>query len=162
VEPERCVIQEIKIGSKSKIMDMVAIRHVAANGGNSAGSEEKTTLILLCEDGSLKIYMADAEATGFWLRPQLRLPSSGLWSLLATGGARQAKRKKLLGGKAAGSGVGGGGSGSSMAANRSIGGHPSFATDFFEHCQPQVADIEFGGSDVLQVNRFIVINNQIK
>ena len=67
VEPEKNSVQEIKVGTKAKIMDMVAIRHVAAGS-----QEEKTTLILLCEDGSLKIYMAGAEATGYWLQPGLQ------------------------------------------------------------------------------------------
>jgi E3 ubiquitin-protein ligase UBR4 len=141
VEPERCIIQEIKIGAKSKIMDMVAIRHMAANGNATSGGEEKTTLILLCEDGSLKIYMAGGESTGYWLRPQLRRPSFGAWTLVA-GGAKLSKRKRA--GKTGDHS--GGGSGSRLG-----GGHVTFSTDFFEHCQPQVADIEFGGSDVLQI-----------
>jgi E3 ubiquitin-protein ligase UBR4 len=35
----------------------------------SSGHDHKTTLILLCEDGSLKIFMANTEATNFWLTP---------------------------------------------------------------------------------------------
>jgi E3 ubiquitin-protein ligase UBR4 len=143
VEPERAIIQEIKIGAKAKIMDMVAIRHVAATGGSVSG-EEKTTLILLCEDGSLKIYMAGGEATGFWLRPQLQPPCSGLWTMVAAAGGpvRPSKRKRA--GK-----IGSGGA--NISGRGANGGHLSFSTDFFEHCQPQVADIEFGGSDVLQI-----------
>lgn len=58
LKPDLIAIQEIKVvPSKSKIMDMVAIRH-------SSGNEQRTTLILLCEDGSLKIYMANMEQTG--------------------------------------------------------------------------------------------------
>lgn len=58
LKPDSIAIQEIKVvPSKSKIMDMVAIRH-------SSGTEQRTTLILLCEDGSLKIYMANMEQTG--------------------------------------------------------------------------------------------------
>lgn len=58
LKPDSILIQEIKvIPSKSKIMDMVAIRH-------NSGNEQRTTLILLCEDGSLKIYIANMEQTG--------------------------------------------------------------------------------------------------
>lgn len=58
LKPDSVLIQEIKVvPSKSKIMDMVAIRH-------NSGNEQRTTLILLCEDGSLKIYMANMEQTG--------------------------------------------------------------------------------------------------
>jgi hypothetical protein len=45
-------------------MDMVAVRHC------SSGAELRTSLILLCEDGSLRIYMAGQEHTSFWLRAQ--------------------------------------------------------------------------------------------
>lgn len=48
---------------------MVAIRHTACN------EQQRTTMILLCEDGSLRIYMASVENTSFWLQPSLQ-PSS--------------------------------------------------------------------------------------
>lgn len=58
LKPDSIMIQEIKVvPSKSKIMDMVAIRH-------NSGNELRTTLILLCEDGSLKMYMANMDQTG--------------------------------------------------------------------------------------------------
>jgi len=56
------LVQEIKVvPAKAKIMDMVAIRHPSSN------AEHRTTLILLCEDGSLRIYMASMQHTGYWL-----------------------------------------------------------------------------------------------
>lgn len=62
VKPDTILVQEIKVSpAKAKIMDMVAIRHASSN------SEHRTTLILLCEDGSLRIYMASMLQTGFWL-----------------------------------------------------------------------------------------------
>lgn len=57
LEPDKVTTQEIKVGSKAKIMDMVAIRHASATNQ----VEEKTTMILLCEDGNLNIYMAEPE-----------------------------------------------------------------------------------------------------
>ena len=60
LQPDKVTTQEIKVGSKAKIMDMVAVRHT----GTANGGEEKTTMILLCEDGSLKIYMAGQDVTG--------------------------------------------------------------------------------------------------
>lgn len=58
---EDCIlVQEIKVvPAKAKIMDMVAVRH-------ASGHELRTTLILLCEDGSLRIYMANMEQTGLY------------------------------------------------------------------------------------------------
>ena len=107
VEPEKNTVQEIKVGTKAKIMDMVAIRHVA-----SGSTEEKTTLILLCEDGSLKIYMASADATGYWLQPSLQ-PTGVLDVARPT--SRRKRAAKVL---------------------RST-GHVAFPLDFFEHCQQQ-------------------------
>lgn len=52
-----------------QIQDMVAIRHTACN------EQQRTTMILLCEDGSLRIYMANVENTSYWLQPSLQ-PSS--------------------------------------------------------------------------------------
>lgn len=50
---------------------MVAIRHTASN------DQQRTTMILLCEDGSLRIYMANVENTSYWLQPSLQ-PSSSI------------------------------------------------------------------------------------
>ncbi|CAB0040844.1 unnamed protein product, partial [Trichogramma brassicae] len=62
IKPETISIQEIKVvPAKAKIMDMVAIRHPSSN------AEHRTTLILLCEDGSLRIYMAAMGQTGYWM-----------------------------------------------------------------------------------------------
>lgn len=49
---------------------MVAIRHT------SSTDQHRTTLILLCEDGSLRIYMANVDSTGFWMSPQFQASSS--------------------------------------------------------------------------------------
>ncbi len=49
-----------------QIQDMVAIRHSGSH------ADQRTTLILLCEDGSLRIYMANPEHTSFWLSPTLQ------------------------------------------------------------------------------------------
>ena len=73
VKPDGLTVQEIKLGSKAKIVDIVAIRH-----GSVGNQDQRTTLILLCEDGSLKIYMAGVEATGYWLSPKLHPLSSVL------------------------------------------------------------------------------------
>ena len=121
LEPDKVTTQEIKVGSKAKIMDMVAIRHASAT--NQA--EEKTTMILLCEDGSLKIYMAGVEASGYWLQPSLQ-PACALSV------AKPNKKKRAA------------------KVHRSA-GSLNFPQDFFEHCQNQTTDIEFGGLDVLQV-----------
>lgn len=98
--PDKIFYQEIKLvnnngaPSKAKIQDMVAIRHPSSSlsSENQNDSEiasdlqdsldnliglnskhkEKTTMILLCDDGSLKIYVADSEKTEYWLQPYLR------------------------------------------------------------------------------------------
>jgi len=63
LKPDTVLVQEIKVvPAKAKIMDMVAIRHPSSN------TDQRTTLILLCEDGSLRIYMAAMEQTGLLKR----------------------------------------------------------------------------------------------
>lgn len=70
--PNKVYYQEIKLTNnqggptKVKIQDMVAIRHV------SSKLESKTTMIILCDDGSLKIYVADSSKTEYWLQPQFK------------------------------------------------------------------------------------------
>ena len=44
---------------------MVVIRH-------SGSTDQRTTLILLCEDGSLKIYMANNDNTNYWMHHSLQ------------------------------------------------------------------------------------------
>lgn len=76
------LVQEIKVvPAKAKIIDMVAIRHPFSN------ADHRTTLILLCEDGSLRIYMASMEQTGFWLSPSVQ-------AAFATSNPKQARKKK--------------------------------------------------------------------
>ncbi|XP_043220427.1 E3 ubiquitin-protein ligase UBR4-like isoform X2 [Amphibalanus amphitrite] len=119
VKPDSVSVQEIRIvPSKSKITDMVVIRHPAAGG------ERRTTLIVLCEDGSLRIYMASPERTGFWLSSSLN-PTSVMASL------RPPRKKKA------------------PKPSRTVGA-VQFPPDFFESCQP-MSDVEYGGNDVLQV-----------
>ncbi|XP_050389975.2 E3 ubiquitin-protein ligase UBR4 [Patella vulgata] len=120
VKPESISMQEIKVlPAKAKIQDVVAIRHIASNS-----DQQRTTMILLCEDGSLRIYMANVDNTNYWLSPYLQ-PQSPIAIL------KPAKKKKVA-----------------------KSGRPSaivnFPVDFFEHCQ-QSNDVEFGGNDVLQI-----------
>lgn len=132
--PERILMQEIKAqSSKSRIMDMVAIRHTVAG-------VEKTTLILLCEDGSLRIFTANQETTSFWLSPQVQPLTNQLYSSnlnskssCSTGSNKKSKRK-------------------SSHQQKIIGpnGSPIFPIDFFEHCT-MLPDVDFGGNDLLQI-----------
>lgn len=46
---------------------MVAIRHSV-----STSDQLRTTMILLCEDGSLRVFMASAEHTGYWMAPEFQ------------------------------------------------------------------------------------------
>jgi len=87
VEPEKVTVQEIKVMSpastsgssgtsqqapakSAKVVDVVAIRHEVASPTEDKQNRLRTTLILLCEDGSLKIYVANA-ATEYWLSGKL-------------------------------------------------------------------------------------------
>ncbi|XP_069096233.1 E3 ubiquitin-protein ligase UBR4 isoform X5 [Pleurodeles waltl] len=120
VKPDSFLIQEIKtLPAKAKIQDMVAIRHTASN------DQQRTTMILLCEDGSLRIYMANVENTSFWLQPSLQ-PSSVISSM------KPVRKRKTT------------------AITMRTSSQVTFPIDFFEHNQ-QLTDVEFGGNDLLQV-----------
>ncbi|XP_022407757.1 E3 ubiquitin-protein ligase UBR4 isoform X2 [Delphinapterus leucas] len=120
VKPDTFLIQEIKtLPAKAKIQDMVAIRHTACN------EQQRTTMILLCEDGSLRIYMANVENTSYWLQPSLQ-PSSVI-SIM-----KPVRKRKTA----------------TIATRTSS--QVTFPIDFFEHNQ-QLTDVEFGGNDLLQV-----------
>ncbi|XP_052789588.1 E3 ubiquitin-protein ligase UBR4-like isoform X2 [Mya arenaria] len=120
VKPDTLMVQEIKVvPAKAKIQDVVAIRHNASNS-----DQQRTTMILLCEDGSLRIYMANVDNTNYWLSPFLQ-PQSPISVLKPV-----KKKKTTKSGRQAGS--------------------VNFPIDYFENCQ-QSTDIEFGGNDVLQI-----------
>lgn len=121
VRPDVILVQEIKIlPAKVKIMDMAIVRH------QISFTEYRTTLILLCEDGSLRLYMASMEHTGFWLSPTVH-PAVG--GQLLKSSSKKKKTTKM-------------GSKLSSAV--------SFPVDFFEHSSP-LLDVEFGGNDLLQI-----------
>jgi E3 ubiquitin-protein ligase UBR4 len=129
IKPDTIMIQEIKVvPAKAKIMDMVAIRHPSSN------AEHRTTLILLCEDGSLRIYMAAMEQTGFWM-------SSSVQPVGLSSSFKQTKKKKAL---------------KSSKPSVSV----NFPIDFFEQCQV-MNDVEFGGNDLLQVYNVLQIKHRL-
>lgn len=133
LQPDSIVMQEIKAqNSKAKIMDMVAIRHASSG-------VEKTTLLLLCEDGSLRIYSANAENTNYWLQSEVQPIGNQLYSALVS---KSSKKNKKSGTKIP-SNIIGKPPGSSSSP-------PTFPVDFFEHCNC-LSDIEFGGNDLLQI-----------
>ncbi|KAH8352243.1 hypothetical protein KR084_002940 [Drosophila pseudotakahashii] len=142
ITPERIYLQEIKAQSaKSRIMDVVGIRHAVAG-------VEKTTLLLLCEDGSLRIFSAQPEHTSFWLSPQVQPFGNQLYSstLMAKGGSGSTPKSKTN----AASGKLNNRKASQQQKQLTAGGQPVFPIDFFEHCN-MLADVEFGGNDLLQI-----------
>lgn len=120
LKPDAILIQEVKtVPPKTKITDMVAIRHYS-------GNEPRTTLMLLCEDGSLKMSIANMDQTGFWMSPTIQ-PAT-----VTTTTNKPPKKKKMM---------------------KSTGKPPnsvSFPVDFFEHCHV-MNDVEIGGNDLLQI-----------
>ncbi|KAK3907858.1 E3 ubiquitin-protein ligase UBR4, partial [Frankliniella fusca] len=119
IKPDSILVQEIKVvPAKAKIMDMVALRHPSSH------ADHRTTLILLCEDGSLRIYMASMEYTGFWLSSLVQA-TSPIANLKSTRKKKTVKTVKPS-------------------------GQISFPVDFFEHCQA-MNDVEFGGNDLLLI-----------
>ncbi|XP_014258727.1 E3 ubiquitin-protein ligase UBR4 isoform X2 [Cimex lectularius] len=123
IQPDTIYVQEIKVlPPKAKIMDMVVIRHL------STGSDLRTTLLILCEDGSLRIYNANPEMTEFWLSPSVQ----ALNSLPSNKSNKKKKAPKPV----------------------------KASVDFFEHCIA-LNDVEFGGSDLLQIYNTAQIKHRL-
>lgn len=128
LKPDSIYAQEIRyISIKFKITDATAIRHVTSAG------EVRTTLILLCEDGSLRIYIASPDMTNFWLEMS---PNAILNSVSQSLSSKSGKRKKN--------------SIKSSKRPSSQNFMPTFPVDYFENLVP-MNDVEFGGSDLLSV-----------
>ena len=146
VRPDSLHVQEIKVGTKAKIVDMVAIRHNTSTTYN--GPEQRTTLILLCEDGSLKIYMAALGEAGteFWITPSVH----PMQSIIQQKPPRKVKKMQKRTGRELGRQV-----------SQLAGLLPVFPIDFFENCGT-ITDVEFGGSDVLQVYNVQQIKHRLQ
>nr|XP_049698343.1 protein purity of essence isoform X3 [Helicoverpa armigera] len=135
--PTNIFVQEIKVvPAKAKITDMVAVRHWCGGGG-----EQKSTLILLCEDGSLRMYAASSDHTGYWLSPAIQ----------PTHAPR--RRPRLLTHHSKGKAQ-------QVVTKSNANGAPQFPIDFFEHCVA-MNDIEFGGNDLLQVYNTAQIKHRL-
>ena len=136
VEPQRILVEEIKVvPAKVKVTDLVAVRHMVNTGQDK--TEQRTTLILLCDDGSLRIFMASPEMTNFWLTPTLQPP------ILPSPQPKASRKESVNGAK--------GTSGSST---------PTFPTDFFENCTA-MNDVEFGGNDLLHVYNSVQLKHRL-
>lgn len=158
VKPNTIRVQEIKC--KRKVFDYALIScTTSAAGGkeNSSsgtvtaiggpGPEKLTTVITLCEDGSLRFHKVCNEQTNFWLRPNfLSLEDATSFSTSSRSVTRKPKSAK---GEGAGAGSG--------SSNRSA---HKFPVDYFEHCT-QMNDIEFGGSDILEVYNTQQLKNRL-
>lgn len=128
-------IQEIKVIGKLRPIDMIGIRHVGQPG------KIKTSLLILCEDGSLRV-CDSSDSTEFWLNPRLR-PHPDTLAVKCQGTKRSSTRKISKHVKSTGGG-----------------GQLSFPVDFFEHCQA-MNDIEFGGNDLLQIYNVAQLKNRL-
>ncbi|VVC25973.1 Hypothetical protein CINCED_3A011321 [Cinara cedri] len=129
ITPKVISLQEIKLAqTKTKITDMVAVRHPLSNG------DYRTTLVILCEDGSLRMFLAAKEQTDFWLSPSFQPSRRPTFC--------KSKKKKI------------------NKCGRSTGNSSSFPIDFFEYCVA-MNDVEFGGNDLLQIYNSQQIKNRL-
>ena len=125
VRPEVLQVHELKpLPAKSKIQGFVVVRQPTSPGESVSvmwmrnayllfflqPSQHRTTMILLCEDGSLRIHLTgSADSILYWLQQQFQ-PSSPLACLSAHSMTK-------------------------VSSFQRRGGAPKFPVDFFEHCQ---------------------------
>lgn len=134
--PNKIYYQEIRLpASKSKIQDMVATRHPVGEPNEG----EKTTMIILCDDGSLKIYVASNDKTDYWLKPHLK-PLNPLVDLRNLVLAKRSQSKPIIE--------------LTKDDNSNVQEHKSkpmkFPIDYFEK-SVIINDVEFGGNDLLEI-----------
>lgn len=135
IKPNTIICQEIKfVSQKTKITDMVGVRHQTGAG------EDRTTLILLCEDGSLRIFMASMDSTNFWIRPNLNVRN-----MSSQEAAKSSRKKKGL---------------KTNRSNSQTVSQSSLPVDFFEHCS-LMTDVDFGGADILQIYNVQQVKNRL-
>jgi E3 ubiquitin-protein ligase UBR4 len=143
-------------------------------------NKEKTTMIILCDDGSLKIYVADSEKTEYWLQPHIQptqpinqLKSSQVWSTtslfnLSPDSIFNVHKKAINNNESVSiqnpiidssvlkntcDGLTGANTIKSKSANKAeVSSHLSlnFPIDYFEDCTT-LNDVEYGGNDLLEV-----------
>ncbi|GAB0092871.1 Protein purity of essence [Sergentomyia squamirostris] len=145
LKPDSVSMQEIKAtSSKAKIMDMVAIRH-------SVSGVEKTTLILLCEDGSLRIFSAHPEGTGYWMSPEVQPVGNQFYSSALP---KAQRRNKRAANKSS--------TNTAPSSNKTVLGlsQPTFPIDFFEHCT-LMTEVEYGGNDLLQIYNTTLLKHRL-
>lgn len=138
LKPDGIIMQEIKYSTsnaKSKVMDMVAIRHTTAG-------QERTTLLLLYEDGCLRIFAANVAYTNYWLSPEVQPISNQLYQSYQSKPIKRSGRNKIL--------FNGKSQPNTSASKSNATGIGTFPIDFFEHCT-HLSDIEYGGNDLLQI-----------
>lgn len=141
ITPEAISYQEIKENIKTKIVDTVAVRHSAL------GSDSKTTIVVLCEDGSLQIFNAFNENTNYWLNPIFNckqiIDRQGLVMNACSKSKKSKKSSKKL-----------------LMSETGSGREVVFPIDFFESTQ-QIMDVEFGGNDLLQIYNSAQLKNRL-
>lgn len=181
VNENKISLQELN--PRRKVLDLVALsvspatlsNPVLANAVLNGPQLRWTTMVNLCEDGSLQIYRALNENTSIWLKPsylnfdELRYTTTGgigkraKLSSISEGGAAANTTTKAAGKKTTGEGY------ASVAARASSSGNantsatraePKFPIDFFEHCTV-MNDIEFGGADISELYNSQQIKNRL-
>jgi E3 ubiquitin-protein ligase UBR4 len=110
--------------------------------------DNKTTMIILCDDGSLKIYVADANKTEYWLQTATTGVVSNNSTLVDMLSTRLCRQNKHANGGNAGSHVSALESSADRQTGRTTVAKPLFPIDYFERCT-QLNDIDITGNNGL-------------
>lgn len=131
---------------KKKIADFATISTVSKGNDSLENNTPKmATLLLLLEDGSLRFQRALNSKTNYWLKPNI----SNLDDLCPINkNDKSGKPVKLIANEQTSGSLSG-------TSNKT----PKFSVDFFERCS-QMNEVEFGGSDVLEVYNTLQIKTR--
>ena len=152
--PDTFYIQEITVTpARSKSIDSVAF--VPMQVCSSAAENVKSTkIIILSDDGSLKIFAANSNLTHFWLSPSFSASNNEIGTWINERKKFKATNLKTRMQTNPISSVG-------IIEGASSSNEHQFPIDYFENCQV-LEDVEFGGNDYLQVYNRKQMKNRLK
>ncbi|XP_047134256.1 E3 ubiquitin-protein ligase UBR4 isoform X2 [Hydra vulgaris] len=132
VKPEKVIIQEIKSVAKSvKVLNAVCHHHSTIEG-HAQSVTECTTLIVLLDDGSLRIYNANQDIIQFSKPPENLFMNTHFTERLVNKEKKQDNKKSP----------------------------EKFPVDFFETCH-LTNDVEFGGEHILHIYNKNQVKNRL-
>ena len=94
MSPDNLYLQEITVGPpRCKSVDVVALRSTVITSGSQ--KIKSTSVIILADDGSIKLFVANSDMTDFWLSPTFNACSQSSVHYSVTGSERKKQNQPV-------------------------------------------------------------------